>query len=288
MTIGKNLKKPKKTKVKLPSFWTLAAQTWRELTTFWKPLTGVVAVYGVLYFTLVMGFSLAYTYQDIADSISTGAGNVGWMAKKSLTVVSLFVSSNQSDAGAIVQFILFVISTLAFIWALRKLRTLKHIRMRDAYFEGTARIVPTVLVLVLLFITFIPASVGSAIVSVLQSGSGIELVIAALIAAVLFFATIYWLCAWLPAIYVVSLPKGSPITAIRASAKLTKKHRFWMVRNLLLFVFLTIVIDFTVMLLFVWIVPAASVVAAYIVSFITFGIAQTYLFIMYRGLLDES
>jgi hypothetical protein len=160
--------------------------------------------------------------------------------------------------------------------------------MRDAYFDGTARIVPTTIVLVLLLVTFIPASIGSAIVSVLQSGSGIELTIAALIAAALFFATLYWLCAWFPALYVVSLPKGTPITAIRSAAKLTKKHRFWMVRNVLLFLFVTVLIDFIVMLLFVWIVPAASVVAAYIVSFITFGIAQTYLFIMYRGLLDEA
>ncbi len=284
----KPIKKTKTKKIKLPSFLVLASRTWQELTTFWKPLTGVVAVYGVLYFMLVMGFSIAYSYQDIADNISAGFGGAGWLAKNSLTIVNLFASSNQSDAGAIVQFLLFVIAMLAFVWVLRKLRTLKHIRMRDAYFDGTARIVPTTIVLVLLLLTFIPASVGSAVVGVLQAGTGIELVIAVLIAGGLFFATFYWLCAWLPAIYIVSLPKGTPITSIKSAAKLTKKHRFWMLRNILLFVFLTVLIDFVVMLLFVWIVPAASVVAAYVVSFITFGIVQTYLFILYRGLLDES
>lgn len=280
--------RPKKTKAVLPKFWELAAKTWQELVTFWKPLSGVVAVYGVLYFALVMGFSVAYSYQDIVGDITSSLGNANWFATKSLTIVNLFVSSNQSDAGAIVQFLLFVMASLAFIWTLRKLRTLKHIRMRDAYFDGTARIVPMTLVIVILFVTFIPASVGSAIIGVLQAGSNVEQIIGVIIAGALFLLTFYWFCAWLPAIYIVSLPKGTPIVAIRSAAKLTKKRRFWMLRNLLLVTLITVFIDFAVMLLFVWLIPAASVVAAYVVSFITFGILQTFLFMMYRGLLDES
>lgn len=281
-------KKTNKIKAKLPNFWVLAARTWQELATFWKPLGGVVLVYGLLYFALVMGFSVAYTYQDIAGDIAETLGTANWFATNSLTVLNLFASSNQSDAGAIVQFLLFVMASLAIIWTLRKLRTLKHIRMRDAYFDGTARIVPMTLVVVLLLVTFIPATVGSAIISVLQAGSTVEQIIGAVIAGGLFLLTFYWLCAWFPAIYVVSLPKGTPIVAIRSAAKLTKKRRFWMLRNLLLVAIVTLLIDFMVMLLFVWLLPAASVVAAYIVSFITFGVLQTFLFMMYRGLLDES
>jgi hypothetical protein len=281
---------PTKKVKKLPGFGGLLAKTWQEIATFWRPLSGVVLVYGVLYFMLVLGFNLSVSYKDVADSVSSELGSgAGWLSKSSLTVVNLFTTSNQSDAGTMVQFMLFVIATLAFIWTLRQLRTLKHIRMRDAYFDGTSRIIPTMLVMVLLLVPFIPAAIGSSIFSVVNSTSNrLELTIAGLIAGLLVFVTFYWLSTWLPAIYIVSLPKGTPIVAIRSAMKLTKKHRFWMLRNILLFAILIGIFAFIFMVCVVLALPVASVVLAYIIGFVIFGITQTYLFTMYRSLLDES
>lgn len=283
-------KTPIKKAKKLPGFGSLLAKTWQELATFWRPLSGVTLVYGVLYFMLVLGFSLAVSYQDVSDTVNSQlGGSPGWLAKSSLTVVSLFTSSNQSDAGAMVQFTLFVIATLAFIWTLRQLRTLKHIRMRDAYFDGNARIIPTMLVMVLLLVPFIPAAIGSSIFAVVSSASNtLELTAVGAVAGILFFVTFYWLTAWLPAIYIVSLPKGTPIVAIKSAMKLTKKRRFWMLRNVLLFSILAFVAVFIFMIGVVSVIPVVSVVLAYIVGFVIFGITQTYLFTMYRSLLDES
>jgi hypothetical protein len=281
--------KPAQRAKKLPGFWSLCLKTWQELTTFWKPLFGVLAVYGVLYFVLVLGFNVAVSYQDIADTISAQlGGDTSWLIKSSLTIVDLFSTNNQSDAGVIVQFTLFVIASLAFIWTLRQLRTLKHIRMRDAYFDGTSRIIPTMLVMVLLLIPFIPAAIGSSIFTVINTGNTAELVVGSLITGCLLFVTFYWLVAWIPAIYIVSLPKGTPIIAIKSAVKLTKKHRIWMLRNIVLFFVITAITAFLIMLLLVSVIPQVSVIGAYVMSFVLFGVAQTYLFTMYRGLLDES
>lgn len=285
----KKIKKTNKKVVTLPSFYSLCAKTWQELVVFWRSLGGVVAVYAVLYFILVLGFNLVYSYQDIADAIYNQlGGDPGWFYRSSLTVISLFTFNSQSDASAIMQFVLFLIATLAFIWTLRQLRTLKKIRMRDAYFDGTARIVPAIFVAILLFVPLLPMAIGSAVLSVVKTSGAIEPILMGLAVAGLFFVSFYWLVAWLPSIYVVSLPKGTPIAAIKSAAKLTKGSRFWMMRNIFIFAVLTIAIVFGVMLLFVSIVPQTSVVAAYITSFIVFGIVQTFLFTMYRGLLDES
>lgn len=274
---------------KLPKFTALCASTWTELSNFWRPLMGVTLVYALLYYVLVLGFSVSYSYQDVADSITSQLGaSAGWLSKSSLTIVNLFSPTTQNDSASIVQFLLFVIATLAIIWVLRQLRNLKHIRMRDAYFEGSARVVPATLVMILFLVPFVPAIIGSSIFSIALAGSTLEITLGAVGAGLLLFLTVYWLCAWLPAIYIVSLPKGTPIKAIRAAAKLTKKRRFWMIRNLLLGVFATLAITFLVMLLFVWLLPVASPVAAIICSFVIFMVLQTYLFIMYRGLLDES
>lgn len=283
---------PKKVENKttqLPKVGKLFASTWTELTSFWRPLFGVTIVYAILYFVLVLSFSISYSYQDIADSITAQLGDgAGWFSKSSLTVLNLFAPANQNDSSSIIQFLLFVIATLAIIWVLRQLRNLKHIRMRDAYFDGSSRVLPATIVMVLFLLPFIPVAIGSSIFAIALAGSGLEIIIGSLVAGLLLFLTLYWLCAWLPAIYIVSLPNGTPIKAIRSAAKLTKKRRFWMIRNVALGVLATLTLTFVIMLTFVLVLPAASVVAAMVSSFVVFMVLQTYLFIMYRGLLDES
>lgn len=286
-------KKPKIQKKKLPGFWKLVASTWNDLTTFWRPIFGVTAVYGVLYFILVLGLSVSYSYSDVTASVAESLGeNAGWLATQSAIIFSLFTgssASNQSDATVMVQFLLFIVATLAIIWTLRRLQSLKHIRFRDAYYSGNAQIVPFLLVSVILLLTLIPAIIGSTIFGVAFSAGaiGIELVIVSIVTGLTLFLSLYWLVAWLPALYIVSLPGGTPIKSIKASAGLTKKHRFWFLRNIAGLAILILFAMFAAMLPIVLAVPVIAIGAVFVVSFIAFACVQTFLYRLYRSLLDE-
>lgn len=288
----KKKKNKAKTQLKPLNFWGLISATWREVSTFWRPIAGVTVVYGLLYFVLVMGLSISYSYNDISQTVSETLGeSSGAFARNIVSITTLFSgsSNSQSDATVLVQFLLFIIATMAMIWVLRRLQSLKHIKIREAYYEGSSRIVPFILVFTLLLVTFVPSAIGSVIFSAAQSAGavGIELVVAGLISGALLLLTLYWFVVWLPALYIVSLPNGTPIAAIKASSKLTKKRRFWMLRQLIALAAVLVLGIFTVMLPIVMVVPAVAVAAAFIVAFTAFAVAQTFIYTMYRSLLDE-
>jgi hypothetical protein len=285
-------KKSKKTPAikKLPNFWILCGRTYKELTTFWRPLAGVTAIYGLLYFVLVLGFSISYSYNDIVDIVDQIGASGGWLGKNALTIANLFAYSNQASAAAIVQAILFIVAMLAYVWVLRRLRTLQKIRIRDAYYDGPARIVPFTIVIILLLVTFIPAIFGSSILNIaLATGSGgFELLVVSIVGGLLLLGSAYWFAAWLPAAYIVSLPKSTPIQAIRSSVNITQKKRLWIMKNCVGLAFWCLFSGFLVMLLFVTLITSAAVMAAYIVSFVIFAVTQTFLFVLYRSLIDEE
>jgi hypothetical protein len=285
-------KRNKNNALKQAKFASLATQTWQELTAFWRPLFGVTLVYLVLYFIFVLGFNVSYSYQDIVASVALQIGeNASWLPQKSVTVLNVFGSgfSGQSDASTVMQFLLFIIATMAIIWTLRSLRALKHIKIRTAYYEGPAQFVPFILVVFLLFLTLLPSAIGSAIFGVAQltGAQGLELTLAGVLAAALFFGSVYLFCAWFPALYIVSLPKGTPIKSMKLAWGLTKGKRFWLVRTLVSLAILLALSAFLSIFLVVLILPVVSVFMAFIVSFAVFTVAQTFMYITYRSMIDD-
>jgi hypothetical protein len=239
-----------------------------------------------------LGFSVSFSYDAILDLVASQIGeNASWLPQKTVTVLNIFGSgfSGQSDASTVLQFLLFIIATMAIIWTLRSLRALKQIKIRTAYYEGPAQIVPFILVIILLFLTLVPSAIGSAIFGVAQltGAQGLELAIAGLVAATLFFGSVYLFCAWFPALYIVSLPKSTPIKSMKLAWGLTKGKRFWIIRSLIGMVLLLAIGAFATIFLLVLALPIVSVVMAFIVTFIVFTVAQTFMYITYRGMIDD-
>ena len=156
---------------KLPSVWFLVKKTWFEASTFWRPLVGVTIVYVVLYFSLVLGLNLSSSWQDELLLSDSGFGG-------SLSVIfgafyaTGLGSSTSSDSTTLVQIMLIIMASMAFIWTLRKLQGLKQIKWRDAYYQGTSAFIPTILVSIVLILMLIPAIVGSSLLATaLQLGA---------------------------------------------------------------------------------------------------------------------
>jgi hypothetical protein len=284
---NKSTKNKKSTKPsKLPSSWALTKKTWFEISTFWRPLLGVSMVYAVLYFILVMGLSFSTSVQE---SAITGTSKVGDAFS---SVFSVFGSSSLSgnggsDTTVLVQFILFLVASMAFVWTMRKLQALKKIKMRDAYYKGTATLIPTILVSFILVATLLPVVGGSSLLATaLQNGgTGTEIAIVTIISGLMLLFSCYLFAMFWPAFYIVSLPDTKPFQALRSSMKVTKKRRFAIIRKALVIDILMILLMFVVLIPIALVLPSLIPVVSFLLLFIIFGIMHSYLYTLYRSLL---
>ncbi|HPW48194.1 MAG TPA: hypothetical protein PLJ97_02530, partial [Candidatus Saccharibacteria bacterium] len=197
-------KKHTKTKKnKFPSFYALVKSTLSEVITFWRPLLAILAVYAVIYFVFVLGLSLSNNSQDLM----TGSSKMG--DALNIAIGQFFsrvlIGTAASDTTLVVQFVLFLVASLAFIWTLRKLQGLKKIKIKDAYYLGNAALIPVIIISLVLILTFIPALIGSTILTVsIQSASTLlETVIVSVLAFVLLMLSLYLFVMFWPAFYIV-------------------------------------------------------------------------------------
>lgn len=266
------------------SFVTIFKKTWLELSAFWRPLLGVTATYGVLYFVFVMSFSLNNNVQEL---LSTTSG----MFPQAFAVIldSTFnsYSGTQSDATTLLQMLLFLASTLAVIWTLRRLQNLQKASVRDAFYEGPARIVPVIIVSLILLLTFIPALFGSTILAYVLGSAAtlVETIIAALVSVLLIFSSILLFVTYWPAFYIVTLPEMRPIKSLKAAARVTKKYRLSILRKFVLLGLCCLLILITIILPIALVLPTVVPYVLYFVIFGIFLIVQVYLFELYRSLV---
>lgn len=266
------------------SFIDIAKKTWLELSSFWRPLVGVTATYAVLYFVFVMSFQLN---SNVAELLSTTTGKL----PQAFGVISdsMFnsYSGAQSDATTLIQILLFVAATLALVWTLRRLQNLQKAGIRDAYYEGPARLVPVLIVSLILMLTFIPALFGSTVLSYALSAStgGFELAIASIISLALIFASLLLFVMYWPAFYIVTLPQMYPIKSLKAAAKVTKKYRLSIMRKFVLLGMFCFLLLLILMLPIALTVPMVVPYVLYLVVFGIFMISQVFLFELYRSLV---
>jgi hypothetical protein len=275
--------KPKKNK--FPSFYALVKNTLFEVITFWRPLLAILAVYAVIYFVFVLGLSLSNNSQDLM----TGGSKIG----DALNVAfgqffgGVLIGTAASDTTLVVQFILFLVASLAFIWTLRKLQGLKKIKIKDAYYLGNAALIPVIIISLVLILTFIPALIGSTILTVsIQSASTLlETVIVSVLAFVLLMLSLYLFVMFWPAFYIVTLPKNYPLGALKASIKITKKRRLLLLRKIFLWFVLLPIVMFVLLVLGALIWEAVVPSLAFILFLASFGLSHAYLYMLYRELL---
>lgn len=290
--IPKKVKIPKKIKpkIKVITVWQTYKLAWLELSTFWRHLLGVIAVYAVLSFIFVASFALLPSTENLAGQIETTLGADYGRFFNAVTLVGLSVYEYSSPGNTVMQVFLFLLASTAFIWAIRKQRGLKDFYVRQAYYEGPANFVPLILVCTMLLLTLVPASLGSTALSFgLQiSGSLIERIILYIFAFGSVSLSVYWMAVWWPAFYIVMLPGTKPIASMRAAADLTKGVRMKIfIRHIVLslslvLIFFTVVIP--VSLIWQRIIP----VTVYVVLFALFGVMHTLFFSLYRSLVDEK
>ncbi len=257
----------------------------------WKVLFGIVAVYLLLNIIFASGISsLSNAVDTIKYNLESTGGSFGTALNGFSTLIASSGTSS-SSTGSVLQTVLIVLESLIIIWALRHLMAGKQIRVKEAYYSATAPLIPFILVLVVLFIQFLPLLLGTSIVSAILSAVFVGGGGAAVTIFVFFFAlfagwTFYMISSSLFAIYIVTLPDMQPRQALRSAKNLVKYRRWQIMRKLF---FLPIVIFVAMAAVVVPLIIFATFLVApvfFALSMFALLFAHTYLYSLYRNLLE--
>ncbi len=276
---------------KLTGSFSLTGQVVRTLKKFWKPLGGIVLVYLILNVIFASGISsLSTTVNDIKDNFQASGGRhfVDAIGGFGSLVGSAGASSSQT--ASVLQAILVVLESLVIIWAIRQLLSGDPIKVKAAYYRSMTPLIPFLLVIAVIFIQLLPVTLGSAIIgailtTIFNSSAVLTAVFVGIFSALAVWS-VYMISSSIFALYIVTLPGMEPRQALRSAKELVKFHRWQLMRRV---AFLPLFILIAMAVLVVPLILFASFLVApvfYVLSMIAILFIHTYLYSLYRSLLD--
>lgn len=249
-------------------------------------LTYLVFVKGLNGFSLEVG--------SLKDELTlVASGNIGSI----FTAFSIYGSLLSSlvatpDASSnYFQAIILLTFSLAFIWLIRKLHGKNsNPSVKDSFYVGMRPLIPFLIVLFLMALELLPAALGSFVMltgqstEVLAGSTGI-IVLGALMVLTCTLS-IYLLASSVFALYIVTLPKMTPVLAIRTSMNLLRIHKWRVLRKILAFYVLLLVSGFILVLPFIiWLAQYAEI-AFFVMGCASFGVMHTYMYKLYRSMIS--
>lgn len=286
-TMGKSAKKSQSTK--LPSSFGLLGDSLKFVGDHKKVLAGIAAVYAVLYLIFIRAgssFDVEGTNEIIRDSLGDNA-----ILNKTVLTGTLISSggSSSSSTGSLYSFILLVIGTLAFIWAIRHLMAGKKINIRDSFYKGMYPLIPFVIILFIISLQLIPFVIGGFLYSTAELNGLITTLIERLLFITLWLAlsslSAYWLANSLMAIYAVTLPDIYPIQALRSTKQVIKGRRWNVLSRVLVLILFLALVAMAILLISVSIMPAAAVYIYDLLIILGLLFANIFMFKLYRSLI---
>jgi hypothetical protein len=259
--------------------------TWQSLIfikKFWHPLGGIAAIYALL--NLFFASGLVSNASFVVGNIKSSRFNDALDSFGSIL-------SGSSDQTATMQTILFIIESLVIIWALRHLFSGENIRVKHAYYHSTSSLIPFVIILFVIILQLLPITLSSAAFAIVLA----SIVNNALVQAIFTFIfvagtfwSLYMLSSSVFALYIVTLPNMEPRSALRSAKNLVHFRRWQVVRKLLflpLFIVLAMAIILVPLILYAKFLVTP---AFFILSMLSVLYMHTYIYTLYKGLLENE
>lgn len=270
--------------------------TWRVLQVFgryWRPLGGIMLIYLVLNIVFASGISnISQTFDSIKNDLNTGGGHALWRAAGGFGALVGSAGASTSPTGSALQSMLFVTVSLVVIWALRHLLSGQAISIKLAYYRAMAPLTPFLLVILMIIIQLLPMTLGGVILAAVATSVFTSATAATVVTTIIFLLlaawSIYMVSASIFALYIVTLPDMLPRQALRAAGDLVRFRRLAVIRKVLFMpVFILVVMGLIVVPLILYAKPVVPV-AFYILSTLAILFAHTYLYSLYRELINEG
>lgn len=242
----------------------------------WKVLGGILFVYLIVSVITLKGVGL-----------TTGSGRLASLV--SLLSNGSGQSGSASNGGY--QLVAGLLISLAFIWALREAYAGTRVRLRDSFYRGMTPLIPFVLVLLVIALELLPAIIGVAVyITVLNNGIAVlfaEKMLWGLMMTLLILLSCYLVTSTVFALYIVSLPGMEPFRALRSARQLVR-YRRWVVMRKLLFLPLASALFVSIILLpFIFALPKAVPAVLLVLQVALLGLVHSYIYALYRELLNE-
>lgn len=273
----------------LPSSFALTRQTFSFLYQHWRILGGVVLVYLILNIVFASALSnLSATIVTIKDDLSAGEPKF-WTALGGFSGLLGTAGAGGSATGSTLQTFLIILESLVIIWALRQLVAGQTFGIKQAYYQATGQLVPFLLVLAVIFIQLLPITLGATVLnSILGStllSTGVVVTIFLIVLGALSVWSFYMLSASIFAMYIVTLPEMTPLTALRSAKNLVNFRRLQIFRRLAflpLFIFVAAGVIIIPLILYAnfLVLPVF-----YGLSMVGILLVHSYLYGLYRELL---
>lgn len=254
---------------------------------------GVLCIYALAQLLLVRGL-IASDFTSLSGIVHEAFGT-GWAEfVGGVALYSYLLSSSGQRIpaeGTVYLTLLLIVTSLALIWALRFAHADVKVRVRDAYYRGMHPLIPFILVGLVVLIQMVPFLFGAWLYqTVIVTGIAVNvveqlfwLIIVSLFALLSFYMT----TSSLIGMYIVAIPDMTPMKALRSARELVRHRRlqvFWRILFLLLVSLLGLSVLILPVILYI---PAAAPWAFYILSIILLAFIHTYMYSLYRELLNE-
>lgn len=271
----------------IPTSFSILGQVFKLVQKHWQVLGGVMLVYLILNIVFASGLSTVINnFSAVKDNLSDGRsfsdalGGFGAL---------LGGSAGGSESASVIQSLLVVFVSLVIIWALRQLLAGKKFSVKEAYYNSMFPLIPFLLVIFVIIIQLLPVTLGSSLVALIVStlsSSGLATFIMVLLILPLFAWSVYMLSSSIFALYIVTLPDMQPRQALRSAKKLVSLRRLKIIRRLLFLPIFMLLAMGVIMLPLILYVQALVVPVFYLLSVLALLLAHSYLYSLYRGLLD--
>lgn len=280
-----------RSKHQLPGSFSLVRQALGTMRLHWKPLMGIMVVYLILDIAFASGISnINSRVSEIKLDLELGHGF--WNILSTIGPLAGGGGIASSQTTSVLQILLIVMGSLVIIWALRHLLCGNKVGIRQAYYQAMAPFVPFVLIILVIFIQLLPPTLGAAIINAIVAtvvnSSGV--LIATFIAAFALLAiwSIYMISSSIFALYIVTLPEMQPLQALRSARNLVRFRRWQVIRRVVFLPLLSLVVMAVIIIPFLLYVPFLAVAIFYLLSVSGLLFAHTYLYTLYRSLLDAQ
>jgi len=289
----------------MPGYWAFTNEVRRTLWQNRRLFLGVVLIYTLLS-VVAVGMISQDTYSELSDYLQeAGAevvgGNVGMLTRALVvfgaTVMGDLNGGTLSEAQQLYSALLALLCWLTVVWLLRQRLAGHKVKLRDGIYSSGSPIVASLIVLLVVIVQLLPLAIGFIGLQTAQASGiaqgGVEAMLLWFVIGLLGVLSLYWLTGSLIGFVLVTLPGMYPFKALKEAGELVLGRRLRLMLRLV-WLMAIVVITWAVVLIPIilldrllhieWLplVPVAVV----LVGALTVVWTATYIYLLYRKLID--
>jgi hypothetical protein len=291
----------------LPGYWSFTYEVWQTIWKYRRLFVPFLVVY-VLFAVISVGLMSQDSYIQLSNVFFGKSDTVGLINNfGALTsALSLFAASvagsltlQLGEAQQVLGGFLVLMSWLVVVWLLRQLLAGHTVRLRDGIYTAGAPIAATLVIAIVIMAQLIPLALALMAYNVAAASGlfadGVEAMVVWMALLLIGLLSLYWITSSLIAMVVITLPGMYPFAALKAAGDLVVGRRLrimfrlaWLVIGLLPLWAITLI---PLIFLQGWLkvdwLPLVPV-AALLLGAITVLWSATYIYLLYRKLIDDE